>query len=343
MLAIRKDKTGPGITLCEIPKPKIKDDEVLVKILATALCKSDLDVIYDAESFRLSKVPLPFTLGHEFCGEIVEAGADVSQFKIGDKICGETHVPCGQCRTCGEGKPHICPEMGLIGRTVNGCFAEYMAVPEKAAVRVPGSMAPAHAALLEPLGVAVHSLQEAGIEGKSLLITGTGTIGTMVLECAKALGAKQIIVTSRKTLNLERAKAIGADAVINTETSPIHEKIKEYTDGAGVDCVIEMTGKNHILNQAIDCLRAGGKIICVGNQNEPVTIDDFTRRVMYREIIITGIFGRRLFDTWDLAIQLAESKRINLERYVGKFSRLEFLEKEAENFENYTGRIIFMP
>ncbi|MCI8608760.1 MAG: alcohol dehydrogenase catalytic domain-containing protein [Firmicutes bacterium] len=342
MKAIRKIEEGPGTVLQQIPIPTPADDEILVKILASALCKSDLDVVHATESFRLSHVPVPFTLGHEFCGEVIKIGENVKEFQIGDHVCGETHVPCGICKTCKEGMSHICPDMGLIGRTVDGCFAEYMALPAVSAVKVDKEILPEQAALFEPFGVAVHGIQVAEVSGKTVLITGTGTIGSMALECARKLGAVKVIVTSRDDDKLEMALDLGADGVINTTRESIGKRVMEETEGAGVDCVIEMTGVSDIVNQAIDSLRPGGKLVCVGNHNKAFTMENFTGRIMYREITVTGIFGRRMFDTWNLAVELVKSGGIDLEKYVGKRMRLEDFDQAVEGFNQVFGRMVFL-
>lgn len=341
MKAIRKVKKGTGVLLQEIPIPCISENQLLVKILASALCKSDLDVFYFTESFHQSGVPLPFTMGHEFCGEVVKVGKAVKGFKPGDHVCGETHVPCRTCAACQSGYQHICPHMGLIGRTVDGCFAEYMALPAVSAVKIPKEIPAEQAALFEPFGVAVHALQEAQVDGKAVMITGTGTIGSMAVEAARAMGAGKIIVTSRDDQKLERARELGADHGINIKKDNIRNETEKYTRGAGVDCVIEMTGKDTVFNDALDALRPGGKIICVGNHNQPMVIQNFTGRVMYREITVTGIFGRRLFDTWDIAVQLACSGKVDLKRYIGRRTKLEYFDKAAGDFEKVSGRIVF--
>lgn len=342
MKAIRKLENAPGAVLCDIPVPQPAEDEVLVKILASALCKSDLDVFHYTESFRLAGVPVPFTMGHEFCGEVVAIGSNVKGFEIGDHVCGETHVPCDVCKPCQEGYRHICPDMGLIGRTVNGCFAEYMALPAVSAVKVPKEIPAEQAALFEPFGVAIHALQDAGISGKVVMITGTGTIGSMAVEAARAMGALKIIVTSRDDEKLERALSLGADAVINITRENLKERAVELSGGHGVDCVIETTGKAKIFNDALDSIRVGGKIVCVGNHNQTLEIPNFTGRVMYREITVTGIFGRRMFDTWNLASELAASGRVNLEKYVGKRLSLEAFEEGVKSFDDVFGRIVYV-
>ena len=341
MLAVRKTEKGTGAALCQIPVPKPTDSQVLVKIVAAALCKSDLDVINNTESFRLSNVPVPFSMGHEFCGLVVEVGSLVEGISIGDYVCGETHVPCDICTTCKQGRRHLCPDMGLIGRTVDGCFAEYMVLPAVSAVVIPKEIEPETACLFEPFGVAVHAVQEADVSGKTLLITGTGTIGSMALECAANLGAVKIIVTSRDREKLAIAKKLGADAVVLTTEENLHEKVMEITDGEGVDRIIEMTGKSNLFQDGLDVLKPGGKMVCVGNHNQSLCISNFTGRVMYKEITITGIFGRRLFDTWDLAIHMVREGKIDLQKYIGKRLALSAFEDGVESFDQVFGRVVF--
>lgn len=345
MLAIRKTENVPGIRVEEIAPPEIAEDEILVRILKTALCKSDLDVVDYTASFADSGVPLPFTLGHEFCGEVVAVGRQAAKmgFRAGDHLAGETHVPCGVCKPCRTGFPHICPDTKLIGRTVNGCFAEYMAVPAVSAVSVPRSIPPEWAALFEPLGVAVHAVQTAQVCEKHVLILGTGTIGSMALECAKLLGAASVTVVSRQAEKLVRAKELGADHVIDSSCQDVVQMVSAITGGNGMDRIIEMSGTGRLLNLAVDSAAIGGRVVCVGVYNEPVELPRFTARVMYREIELTGIFGRKLYDTWYTALDLVSSGRLNLQKYVGLELPLREFETGVEQFSQIFGRVVFTP
>ncbi len=345
MLAIRKVQNAPGVCFEELPVPEITEDEVLVRILKTALCKSDLDVVNHTPSFAESGVPLPFTLGHEFCGEVVSVGRRAAGlgFVPGDHLAGETHVPCGVCKPCRTGYSHICPDMKLIGRTVDGCFAEYMAVPAAAAIPVPKSIPAEWAALFEPLGVAVHAVEKAQVCEKHVMILGTGTIGSMALECAKLLGAASVTVVSRQAEKLARAKELGADHVIDSSSQDPAQMVMEITHGEGMDRVIEMSGTDRLLNLAVDSTAIGGRVVCVGVYNQPVELPRFTPRIMYREIELTGIFGRKLYDTWYTALDLVSSGRLNLQKYVGLRLPLREFETGVEQFSQIFGRVIYTP
>lgn len=190
MKAVLKTKPEVGAELRLVERPEVTPGHLLVKVLATALCHSDFDVYNYAPSVAAQNLKMPWIMGHEFFGEIVQVGQGVEGFAVGDRISSDSHVPCGYCHTCITGNQHICDNtMTVLGRTHPGCFAEYINLPAVAAVKMPKETRPECGALMEPFGVAVHAIQQAEIAGKTLVITGLGTIGMMALASARFLGA----------------------------------------------------------------------------------------------------------------------------------------------------------
>lgn len=344
MRAIMKlDCNVVGASLCEVPMPKIAPDEMLVKVHAAALCASDKDVYYPKPSFLAQNIPVPFIMGHEFCGEVMELGSSVKGFSVGDMIASDSHMPCGSCYLCNNGMRHLCMERGVLGRKKNGCFAEYIALPAVAAFKLPKGFNPEYGALLEPFGVAVHAAQNADVSGKSVLVTGLGAIGMMEIAILKNLGASKIIACSTNDEKLATAKSLGADFGINSRTEDVRAEIMKITNGNGVQRVIDMSGAVKLINLAIDCMCCQGVMVCVGITNEPLVIDDFTNRVMFRELKITGMFGRLMFETWEIIKDFIEMNRVDFSRFVGAVMPLEDFDKGVEMSKKVIGRIVFKP
>lgn len=342
MKALLKDKREKGVTIADIPVPEIGRNEVLIKVEASALCKSDVDVYEWTELVARANYDLPFVMGHEFAGTIVKVGEDIKGFKEGDKVAGETHVPCGHCEICRTGNQHICGNhMGVLGRTIDGCFAEYIALPEKAVIKVPDNLSFQEGSILEPFATAVHAVSKANPSGKTLLIAGTGTIGQMAVEVAKYLGCTKLFAMDRNDHKLEECKKRGADVLINGRRDDLVEIIKRETDGYGVDAVIDFTGNEEVINKEVEATKIAGTIVYVGMVGKPLTYDNFMYGVVYKELILTGIFGRRMYETWTEVMNILKTGKIDLSTYVAEEMKLEDFEKAIEEFSSYSGRIVF--
>ena len=341
MRAIVKEKREIGFALRDIPVPEITRDQVLIKVKATALCKSDVDVYLWTELVDRANYSLPFTMGHEFAGEIVKVGEGVEGFAVGDRVAGETHIPCGYCETCRNGNPHICANnMGVLGRNVNGCFADYIALDKKALIRLPENLTYEQGAILEPFATAMHAVSKVKPEGKSLLIAGSGTIGQMAISIAKVFGCTKLFALDISDQKLEESKKRGADICINGLKEDMVSIIKAETDGYGVDAVIDFNGNERVINQIVEATRIAGTIVHVGMVEKPLTYQNFMYGVVYKELIVTGIFGRRLYDTWTLVMNILKTGRIDLNSFIAAEMKLEDFETANRDFANYSGRII---
>ena len=342
MQALRKTKAGPGAEFVEVPIPKIGEHDLLVKVKATAMCKSDVEVF--EWSPLVAGLKVPFTLGHEFAGEVVEVGSLVKNFKVGDRVAGETHIPCGYCHECRTNNQHICTnEMGVLGRNVDGCFAEYIRLPEISAIKLEKDADFVEMSLLEPLGTALHALQKANPSGKTVAILGVGTIGLMACELAEALGAVKVISLDVSEERLAYSLTRGADIAINGMKEDLVKVIKEETDGIGVECIVDFTGNSHVINQAIDSLATAGNLVHVGMVGAELTIPSYMYRVVYRELKITGIFGRHMFNTWEMLMQMLKNNKIDLSAYVGKTMPLTDYQEALDIFDDINGRAIMIP
>ena len=344
MKAIRKINHGYGANLVNIPVPEAGDHDLLVKIDATALCKSDVDVYEWTDLVKRANYKLPFTMGHEFSGTVVEVGKAVKNFKKGDRVAGETHIPCGYCHSCRTDNQHICSNnMGVLGRNVDGSFAEYIKLPDILAIKLHENIKSTHGSLLEQLATELHALSKIQPSGKSVAILGTGTIGQMAVELAKTLGALKVFAVDINDNRLEESRKKGADIIINGMKEDFVQVIKEETDGIGVRAVVELTGNQKVINQAVDALQIAGKMVQVGMVEGPLTFNNYMYKVVYKELVMTGIFGRRMFDTWETLIDILETEKINLDGYIGAEIPMDEYEKGIELFTQVNGRVIMFP
>jgi len=342
MKAINKSKAVKGAKFIQKDIPQVGRDEVLVKVKAAALCSSDVDVYEWTPLVAKAGYKLPFTMGHEFSGEIVKIGDGVRGFNVGDRVAGETHIPCGHCETCRTGNQHICGNhMGVLGRTVDGCFAEYIKLSQKAVISLPDNLTFRQGSILEPLATAMHAVSKANPSGKTLAIMGTGTIGQMAVDIAKFIGAVKIFAVDISDLKLEECKKRGADVTINGLNEDVVSIIKEETKDNGVDVIIDFTGNEKVINQCIEALKTAGTLVHVGMVDKPLALNNFMYGVVYRELVITGIYGRRMYETWTQLMEILSTERLDLDSYIGKVMPFENFEKGIELFSKVSGRIVF--
>jgi threonine 3-dehydrogenase len=281
-------------------------------------------------------------MGHEFSGEVMEVGAQVTSLKLGDRVAGETHYPCGQCYQCQTGEQHICANMRLVGRTLDGCFADYCVLPEICARKIPDCIPSRQAALLEPLGVAVHAVTEAQVWGRPVVILGAGPIGLMAVAAARQLGAAQVIATARTPVKLEKALAMGATAALNPRTEDVVKEVLRATGGVGAGAVIDFTGDPEALVQGFRMLRKGGRVVLVAAFGELSGLDSL-RDIIWKGAKITGIHGRRMFDTWILAEGLLVSQSVDVSPVTGSTYPLEGFEAAFAEATGSTGRVLLVP
>jgi threonine 3-dehydrogenase len=330
--AIRKTVPKPGVEVQEIDEPKIKPSEVLVKIEATAICGSDLHIYRWDEQTTRWKSPLPMTIGHEWSGKILEVGSNVKSLKAGDNVAGESHIPCGFCSYCRNGNMHICQNMLIYGlQTKEGSFADYAAVPEIIAYKLPSGVGFEEGAVFDPFGVAV-------------LVMGAGPIGIFAQQIAKVSGASTVIAAELKQFRLDLARKIGsADVYVNTEKEDIVKRTMELTNGKGADVVIELAGAPITTVQGLQAVKKCGRVVLVGLSDKPVQIEP-TSMIIYKEVTVYGSTGRAMFGTWDRMVSLVASKKVTPSAVIT--DRLP-LEKGEEAFQRVirgeSGKVIFKP
>ena len=307
-----------GTTIRECPRPKPGPDDMLIRVGAAAICGTDKHIYHWDPSIRDSVHP-PRIYGHEFCGFIEEIGerAHRDGFAVGDYVSAEMHVVCGECPQCRSGNGHICIRTKIYGLHEDGAFAEFVKVPASNVIKL-GSYVPLRVgAFLDALGNAVHATQLVDLAGKSVAITGFGPIGAMAAAIAEHSGASTVIVTDVSDNALETARrwAAGRDFanlhafnVKTAEASQVRKAIEAITDGVGVDVVLEMSGSPAAINFALEIVRMGGFLSLLGlPAGHAVTIDDYTRNVIFKGVTLQGIIGRRMYSTWQRMLALLRS------------------------------------
>ena len=339
MKAIMKLKPEPGLTLKEVPIPEIKSNEVLVKIKATAICGTDLH-IYHWDAFAQKTIHLPLIIGHEFMGEIASVGAEISHLKVGDRVSGEGHITCGFCRNCREGKQYLCPNTEGIGSQRNGAFAEYLALPASNIIPLPKFISDEVAAILDPLGNAVHTTLIFDIIGENILITGAGPIGLLSVTIAKHIGAKQIVITDINPFRLELAKQFGANKTINMniETNPLKILLEDeaYSDGFPVG--LEMSGAPSAIHLQLEALMHGASLALLGIPKQDVLMD--CHKIIFKGLTVKGIYGRKMYETWDKSLSLLQSG-LDISAVITHHFQAEDFEQAFKTIEEgNTGKVI---
>jgi threonine 3-dehydrogenase len=236
------------------------------------------------------------TVGHEYSGEVVEIGSEVTGFKPGDRVSGEGHITCGYCRNCRAGRRHLCRNTVSVGVNRPGCFAQYLAIPAVNAFRLPKSIGDDVASILDPFGNATHTALSFNLVGEDVLITGAGPIGVMAAAVARFAGARHIVVTDLNDYRLELARKMGASLAINIERENLDTAMKSLGMEEGFDVGFEMSGNAQALREMLRTMHHGGSIALLGIPPTDTAID--WNQVIFKGLVIKGIYGREMFETW---------------------------------------------
>ena len=344
MRGICKMRPGVGAEYREdLPIPQISDDEVLIKVHATAICGTDLHLYHWNEYAQKRMTNLPMVFGHETAGEIVEIGKNVTGYKLGDRISVETHVPCNHCWQCRNGNPHICENQHVFGVTDPGAFAEYAPVHKDCIVRLKDDISYEMGAMLEAMGAGVHGVEVARVRGKRVLVSGCGPIGLMTIRACKAHGASQVIACDLIDEKLEIAKTMGADLTVNSREVDLPAFVRSQTDGVGADAVIDITGNPHAIRAGLKAVRKGGIFVSVGLPDGEIGIN-LTEDIIYREVIYTGVSGRLMFETWEDCMNILQSPGFSLEPVVGGIYPFRDFEQALDALkQGVPGKMILVP
>ncbi|MGA3215299.1 MAG: L-threonine 3-dehydrogenase [Acidimicrobiales bacterium] len=295
MKALVKAKPEAGLSYEEVPIPSIGRGDVLIKVLRTGICGTDLH-IYSWDAWAQANVPVPLVIGHEFVGQIVDLGVDVEELATGDLVSGEGHLVCGRCRNCIAGRRVQCAHTKGIGVNYPGAFAEYIALPASNVWRHRDDIDLDVAAIFDPFGNAVHTALAFPVLGEDVLITGAGPIGIMAAIVARHAGARFVVVTDVSQYRLELARSVGVTLAVDVGQMTLAEAMSELKMAEGFDVGFEMSGRASAFQDMLAAMAHGGKIAMLGLPNENFGID-WSHLVM-NMITIKGIYGRQMFETW---------------------------------------------
>lgn len=344
MLAAFKSKAEPGFEIKETEIPKPLGDQVLIKIKAASICGTDKHIL-EWDAWAQSRIKLPLIFGHECCGEVVGLGPAVKSIKVGDYVSAETHLPCQHCFQCRTGNMHLCRNLVILGVDVNGIFAEYAVVPEICCWTNDPALPPDIASVQEPLGNAVYTVMETNVSAKRIAIIGDGPTAAFACGVAHVTGAAHIYNLGMLHFNLDICKKMGADDIINvTEEKNYIERILDETNG-GVDCVLDMAGNEHAVNNGFKILRRTGTYTAFGISPKAFQFD-FANNIIFKGAKIIGINGRKMFDTWYQIKNLLDYKKIDVSPVITHrfpFSQFDQAVKTALSPEIDSCKVVLTP
>lgn len=330
MKSLAKIKSEPGIWMQDNPVPAIGPNDVKIKIKKSAICGTDLH-IYKWDDWAQKTIPVPMVVGHEYVGVIAELGSEVKHLKIGQRVSGEGHIVCGHCRNCRAGKRHLCPNTKGVGVNRPGSFAEFLSLPVENVFPIPDDIDDELAAIFDPLGNAVHTALSFDLVGEDVVITGAGPIGCMAAAICKHVGARHVVITDVNPYRLELARKMGATYAMNAAEETLKDVMKKLDMKEGFDVGLEMSGIESAFNGMINTMANGGKIALLGiPPGGKMDID--WNQVIFKGLIIKGIYGREMYETWykmtamlqsGLDIRPVITHRIGIDDFIDGFEAMK--------------------
>jgi threonine 3-dehydrogenase len=296
MFAVKKDRAAPGLTwVDDAPVPALGPNDVLVAPKLAGICGTDKH-IFEWDAWAQNRVPLGITVGHELMGVVVAVGDRVTAVQPGARVSAEGHIGCGHCQQCRTGNAHICANVQIIGVDRDGCFAKYIALPETNVWPLRASITDVAAAMMDPLGNAMHTVSAANVAGKSVLVSGVGVIGLMAVAIARSMGAARIFASDLDERHLRKALEFGADRAFRADDSEWTQQLRA-DEPDGVHVLLEMSGAERAMHEGFALLRNGGTAALLGLPNRPVQID-LANELIFKGTTVLGINGRRMYETW---------------------------------------------
>ena len=295
MKALVKAEREPGIWMRDIERPPVGHNDVLIRMRKTAICGTDIH-IYNWDAWAQKTIPVPMQVGHEYCGEIVEVGSEVAGFAPGDRVSGEGHITCGHCRNCRAGRRHLCRNTVGVGVNRAGCFAEFMVLPASNVFKLPAAITDEIASILDPLGNATHAALSFDLVGEDVLITGAGPIGIMAVAIARHVGVRHVVITDVNDYRLELARKMGASRALNVARESVAGAMQDLGMEEGFDVGLEMSGNPTAFRDLLNAMHHGGRVALLGIPPSDVAID--WNEVIFKGLVIKGIYGREMFETW---------------------------------------------
>lgn len=304
MKALSKLKPEPGIWLVNVPEPEMGPNDIKIKIHKTAICGTDVH-IYNWDEWSQKTIHVPMVIGHEYSGEIVAVGQEVRGYAVGDRVSGEGHITCRHCRNCRAGRRHLCRNTIGVGVNRPGAFAEYLVIPAVNAFKIPDGISDELAAIFDPFGNAVHTALSFDLVGEDVLISGAGPIGIMAAAVCRHVGARHVVITDLNEYRLDLAKHMGATRTVNVGREDLHDVMAELGMTEGFDVGLEMSGAAPAFRTLLDVMNHGGKVAMLGIPPSDTAID--WNQVIFKGLIIKGIYGREMYETWYKMAALIQS------------------------------------
>jgi threonine 3-dehydrogenase len=304
MKALVKSRREPGLWLEDIEKPAIGINDVLIRVLKTGICGTDVH-IYKWDEWAQKTIPVPMAIGHEFVGRIEEVGSNVVDFHPGDIVSGEGHVVCGRCRNCFAGRRHLCAHTSGVGVNRPGAFAEYIALPMTNIWRHHENVDLEVASIFDPFGNAVHTALSFPVLGEDVLITGAGPIGIMAAAVARHAGARYTVITDINPARLELARKMGVTLAVDVREQNLPDVQKQLGMTEGFDVGLEMSGNPAAFRDMLASMSHGARIAMLGIPAQEMSID--WRTVIFNMLTIKGIYGREMYETWYKMTVMLES------------------------------------
>lgn len=295
MKALVKKYAQVGLWMEDVPEPQTGVNDVKIKIRKTAICGTDLH-IYNWNEWAQETIKTPMIIGHEYVGEIVEVGANVTKWRVGSIVSGEGHIVCGKCRNCLSGHGHLCRQTVGVGVNRDGAFAEYLVIPQENVRKCESDISEEMYAIFDPFGNAVHTALSYNLVGEDVLVTGAGPIGIMAAVIAGYAGARHVVITDINDARLELARKLGVRYAVNTSREDLSAVKKKLSIREGFDVGLEMSGSEVAFNTMIDNMINGGKIALLGLMRSDARVD--WGKIIFKGLNIKGIYGRELGETW---------------------------------------------
>jgi threonine 3-dehydrogenase len=304
MKALVKDRSAPGLRLCDVEEPQVGAGDVLIRVHRAGICGTDLH-IHEWDAWAQRTIRPPLVLGHEFVGEIVGIGTNAGGLAVGDLVSGEGHIVCGRCRNCRAGRRHLCADVTGVGVNRDGAFAELVSIPTTNVWRHPPDMDEDIAAIFDPFGNAVHSALSFPVLGEDVLITGAGPIGAMAVAVVRHAGARHVVVTDTNAFRLDIARRMGATLAIDPREHDLADVCDQLAMEEGFDVGLEMSGAADALTGMVASMAHGGSIAMLGIPTTAFPLD--WTEVVFNMLTIKGIYGREMYETWHAMKVMLES------------------------------------
>ena len=337
MRALVKAKAAEGLWLEDVPEPEIGVNDVLIRVRKTGICGTDLH-IYGWDAWAQKTIPVPMVVGHEFVGNIVAVGSNVSDFQVGDLVSGEGHVVCGRCRNCMAGRRHLCAHSIGLGVQRPGAFAEYVTLPMTNIWHHWTGIDEDVASIFDPFGNAVHTALSFSVLGEDVLVTGAGPIGCMATAVVRHAGARHVVVTDLNPYRLELARRMGATLALDPREGDLADVQRELGMTEGFDIGLEMSGNVDALRSMIANMAHGGRIAVLGIPATEIALD--LNPLIFNMLTLKGIYGREMYETWYQMTVMLQSGLDISPVITHRFSHRDFEEAFAVARSGESGKVI---